>query len=134
METNKLTWEFLKHFNFKNPLPNFRSKATLDKYKTFKNNTKNVSKFIYEKYLKNKPYCIEKNDFPYVSESNMEHYILWINNSFSQNISKVFLENIIKNKMQELGFNEYIFFENHESVKTIHDILHYQIFFRKISM
>lgn len=32
--------------------------------------------------------------------------------------------------MLELGFNEYIFFENHESVKTIHDII--KFFLEKI--
>lgn len=127
-----ITWEFLQSFDFeKKALPNFRSQETLDKYQTFKKNTKNVAEYIYAKYFKNKNFCIEKNDFPYITESNIEHYVLWIHKSFEKNVSKSFLENIIYQKMKDLHFDEYICFENHSSVKTIPDILHYQIFFRK---
>ena len=129
---NILTWKFLQSFDFeKNALPNFRSQQTLDNYQIFKKNTKNVSEYINEKYLKNKNFCIEKNDFPYITESNVEHYVIWINKSFEIYISKSFLQNTIYQKMKDLHFHEYIYFENHSSVKTIPDILHYQIFFRK---
>ena len=39
--------------------------------------------------------------------------------------------NIIIDKMNELGYNEYFCFENHKNAKSVLGITHYQIFFRK---
>lgn len=130
---NILTWKYLLEFNYSQPLPNFRSKQVLQNYNDFKNKNKNknITKYIYKKYLKNKQYLIIENDFPYLTESNVFHYVLWINKSYEPFISKPILEKIIIEKMNELQFDEYIYFENHSSVKTIHDIKHYQIFFKK---
>jgi len=130
---NILTWSLLKSWNYKKPFPNFRTDETLQKYQQFKNNNVDIPSYIQQKYLKNKNYTIEKNAFPYHTEKNVEHYVLWINKNFEKHISisKTFLENIIKEKMILLEYNEYIYFENHVSVKTIPQILHYQIFFKK---
>lgn len=126
---NRLSWNFLLDFDFSNPFPNFRSEYTLYLYKDFKEKNKNMSKFINEKYLKNKNYSIEKNDFPYLTEENLHHYVLWINKSFEKNVNKILITKILKNKMKELNFIDFIYFENHYSIKTIPDILHYQVFF-----
>lgn len=135
MNTNKiLTWHYLLHFDYSKPLPNFRSKEILDKYNDLKIKENDIPKYIYNKYLINKKYNLVKNDFPYLTDNNVEHYVLWINQSYEKIITKEEIKNIIINKMKELQYDEYIFYENHESVKTIHEIKHYQIFFRKINI
>lgn len=131
---NILTWNFLQSWNYTKPLPNFRTDEILEKYKEFKNKNIDISLYIKNKYLKNCSFSIEKNTFPYNTEKNVEHYVLWIHDNFEKNISSFFLENVIKEKMVLLQFDEYIYFENHISVKTIPDILHYQIFFRRFNM
>lgn len=126
-----LTWNFLINFDFDKPLPNFRSEKTLLEYTKFKGKNYDINNYIYSKYLENTNYSLQENDFPYETESNMKHYVLWINKSFEKNISQNLLKCIIKQKMIELNFDDFLFFENHTSIKTIPGILHYQVFFKK---
>ena len=126
-----LTWKFLLQFDFSKPLPNQRSSETIQKYNNFKKLNKDICSYIKNKYLNNCDYCIIKNDFPYDTEKDVKHYILWIKDSFLENINKRDIEDLIQKKMLELEYSNYIYFENHISVQTVPDIKHFQIFYKK---
>ena len=130
-----LTWDFLLNFDFNNDLPEQRTKDTLNEYinwKTYlKNNHIDISDVIYKNYLTNKIYSLEKNKFPYSTEDNVFHYVLWINDSYKKDITNKKIMEIILQKMYEINCSGYICFENTSNCKSIKNILHYQVFFRK---
>lgn len=130
-----LTWNFLLEFDYSKDLPEQRTEETLNEYKLWKlnleKNNEIISDVIYKKYLKNKSYHIEKNSFPYLTEKNVFHYVLWINDSYKKNITNKKIMNIVIKKMKEINCSGYICFENTSNCKSIKEILHYQVFYRK---
>ena len=131
-----VTFEFLENWNFNKELPNeVRTKETIEKYNKFKQKIKkeniSIGEFIKNKYLTDKLYSFDINTFPYNIENNMKHYVLCISPIFKSKVSDKILCRIITDKMEELGYNEYFCFENHTNVKSVLEILHYQVFFRK---
>ena len=131
-----VTLEFLEKWDFSIGLPKeVRTKETIEKYNKFKEKikTENISigEFIKNKYLTDKLYSFNPNTFPYIIENNMLHYVLWISPLFKKKINDKIICKLIMDKMRELGYNEYFCFENHITSKSVLDILHYQVFFRK---
>ena len=128
-----LTWDFLLNFDYSKDLPEQRTKETLNEYIHWKINQKNINinDYIYEKYLINNDYSIQKNRFPYETDKNILHYVLWINDNYKKNITNKKIMEIILQKMNEINYSGYICFENTSNCKSIKHILHYQVFFRK---
>lgn len=130
-----LTWNFLLEFDYSKDLPEQRNEETLNEYKLWKlnleKNNEVISDVIYKKYLKNTSYHIEKNSFPYLTEKNVFHYVLWINDSYKKNITNKKIMDIVIKKMKEINCSGYICFENTSNCKSIKEILHYQVFYRK---
>jgi len=131
-----ITFDFLENWNFEIELPEeVRTYDIIDKYKKhkeyIKKNNINQNQYIINKYLSDKKYSINKNEYAYNIDKNMAHYVLWIHPNYINKINDLEVCNIITNKMKELGFNEYFCFENHIKAKSILGVLHYQVFFRK---
>ena len=97
-----LNESILKQFTFSSPptiqLP--RSKKVQEAYNNYKSSPsynfedfkQNIKKKLTENY-----YFIQKNDFPYMTEKNIEHLIIWTNNldSTIQFINRNFKENLV---------------------------------------
>ena len=131
-----VTFDFLETWNFDKELPaEVRTKETIEKYKIFKLklNESNISieDHIKNKYIGDKLYSFDLNAFPYNVDENMVHYVLWINPFYRNKITDKLLCELLVNKMIELGYDEYFCFENHIKAKSVSDILHYQVFFKK---
>jgi hypothetical protein len=131
-----VTFDFLEKWNFSIELPGeVRTKETIEKYNKFKEKIKSenisIGEFIKNKYLTDKLYSFNLNTYPYNIENNMQHYVLWISPLFKKKINDKMICKLITDKMEELGYNEYFCFENHIKAKSILEILHYQVFFRK---
>ena len=130
-----LTWDFLLNFDYNNDLPEQRTEETLKKYINFKNDLKNnnidISDVIYKNYLKDKIFSIEKNRFPYSTEENVFHYVLWINDNFKKDITNKKIMEVVLEKMKQINCSGYICFENTLNCKSIKNILHFQVFFKK---
>ena len=131
-----VTFEFLENWNFEIELPeDVRTYDVIEKYKKhkeyIKKNNINQNNYIINKFLSDKKYSIDKNEYPYNIDKNMAHYVLWIHPNYINKINDLEICNIITNKMKELNFNEYFCFENHIKAKSILGVLHYQVFFRK---
>ena len=131
-----ITWEFLMNYDYNIPLKeDVRSEHTINDYdiwkKYIKDNNLNINNYLHKKYLSDCNYCIEKNRFPYNVEENIFHYVLWINKNYEYKLNNKKILDIITLKMNELNYSGYICFENHELSKSVDDILHYQIFFRR---
>ncbi len=131
-----ITIEFLEQWDFTKELPlSVRSEETIFKYNKFKKylikEHISIEDYVMNKFLKNKKYSIDENNFPYKITDNMKHYVLWINPNYFKEISDKQLSEIILTKMNELGYNEYFCFENHIGSKSVLGIPHFQVFFRK---
>lgn len=124
---------FLETYNYEIPLKDYTRTDYVNKtYAEFKKNLNiPINDYIIENYLKDINYNICPNKFPYNTPQNMAHYILWINPKYENKITDKKVCEIIYNKMNELGYNEYFCFENHVNAKSVKGVLHYQIFFSK---
>ena len=116
-----LTWDFLLNYDNSIPLPEtVRTMDTILKYNKWKetiiNNGYEINDYLYNKYLLDKPYCIEENPFRYNVDINIFHYVLWIDNSYKDTLIDSQIINIISLKMIELKCKEYVYFENHISL------------------
>jgi predicted transport protein len=130
-----ITFELLDNWNYNNLLPiDVRTDACYLKYLKFKNDLKvndiKLKDYLLDKYLNNKMYDLVPNDFPYAVDKDMAHFVLWVHPDYENKLTDLDIIQIIKNKMEEHKFNEYYCFENDVRVKTVLDILHYQVFFR----
>ena len=131
-----ITFDFLEQWNFQKLLPNnVRSDKVNLQYVKFKkdlsNKKKSIDNYIFETILQSKKYSINKNNFPYNIPNNMLHYVLWINPLYFNKISDKEICEIIIEKMKELNYNEYFCFENQKGCKSVLEIPHYQVFYRK---
>ena len=131
-----ITWDFLMNHDYNIPLKDdTRSDDIINKYniwkKYIKDNNYDVSDYLHKKYLSDCDYCIIKNEFSYNVTNNIYHYVLWINKDYKLKLTNKKILNIITSKMNEIGCSGYICFENHSLVKSVDNILHYQVFFRR---
>jgi hypothetical protein len=129
-----VTWNFLKQYNREVPLP--EDVRTLETINTYKNEFKIKSnedklQLLYKFYLKD-DLNLHKNKYPYNLDNGIEHYVLWIHPNYENKCStkdiKIFIENFLKDNQ----FSDYIYFENNNLSKSILNIKHYQVFFKKI--
>ena len=128
--------DFLENWNFNILLPSdVRSKKNRSAYQTFKKELKekniSIDKYVLDKYLNSKIYSLNLNKFPYNIPNNMLHYVLWIHPHYFKKCTNKLICEIIVKKMKELNYNEYFCFENQKGCKSVLNISHYQVFYRR---
>jgi hypothetical protein len=107
-----LSWEFLQDYK-KHP---YKYTGLPRKYSIdFKNN---------------RPYILIENKFPYNVSNEIKHMILFINPNNKEYTDFKVIENIIKINCYNLGYNDYLFFEQPIDRRSITSITHHQIFYR----
>ena len=136
-----INMDFLESWNYTKPLPiEVRTEDVINNYNIFKNELKlnniKIEDYILHKFLKSndasqpyKNYTLELNTFPYNTPKNMKHYVLWVHPNYRDTITNKEINDIIIQKMNQLGYNEYFCFENNIACKSVLGLLHYQVFF-----
>lgn len=139
MATNvKLTWDFLRQFNFRDP-PKIclgRSSEVMEKYEEHKKELKDngiiIDDYINNKYFRDNThkFCLDKNIFPYYCDSNIEHYVMWIR--CGEKISENNFKEFICNKLFDGDFCEMkqkcIYFQNITALQSIKGVNHLHVF------
>jgi len=108
-----------------------RKDEITSKYKSHKEkfqNDEQLQTYILSTYLNEgkKQWAIVKNDFPYNVDSNITHFLLWINPN--NLLTKDKIDIIVKDFAKD---NEVVYFQNHVSMQSIKSIPHYHIFIAK---
>jgi len=139
-----ITWNFIKKFNKKPPLFNLpRDNKINESYINHINECNHkygsISNYIYKKHFSNKSkkYTIVKNNFPYITESNIKHLLIWFNPNYYNhdlnfNKEDTLINSIIhehnSNCCIEDKINNYIYFENYASNKSVLGVKHIHLF------
>ena len=142
MSNSKLSWDQLKKFHC--CPPTFKLKRQSHVELNYLKHTQDLKKkkcllknHIYETQFSNKNntrYSLSLNPFPYYIDDTITHYVLWIHPSFNSyfpyNIPSIFIDNIIQTYFtdQKKNIQDYIYFENLDSNKSIPEIRHLHIF------
>ena len=129
-----ISWDTLKQFSVVNP-PNerlYRTEETEKKYTRHRENVKenygSVAKYLIHKMF-SKEACDKRmvfieNTFPYNTEPNIKHMLVWINPTYSENAKEV------NSFIKENTSNPFIYFKNNKQNKTILEIEHYHVFIK----
>ena len=129
-----ISWEQLTTFNIYSP-PKFqlpRYHKIQDKYDKFKlecttNNIVIKDYLINKLFNNNEKFKFVPNEFEYYLESNINHYIFWINPNYNYEFNNTIVENIVK---KILNKKKFIIFKNNDNNKSIPEIIHYHVFFK----
>lgn len=143
----KLDWKFLKQFNFDRP-PKIvlgRSSIVNEKYNRHNKELKeldiSIEDYINTKYFKdyNIRFYLDKNKFPYYCESNIDHYVIWINGSSIYNLDKIdegIYRDFICYKLFDGNYEKMIhnciYFENIKELRSIKGVSHLHVFIRNV--
>ena len=106
-----------------------RSEETTLKYEKFRQDIPNIYDYLYSHlFSKGEILVFKKNDFPYKFDSNILHYIIWINPSIKK-INKKKIINFLTKKLSELDQSilDYILFKNNIVNKSVESIEHYHV-------
>lgn len=127
-------WNFLKKsINCEDNLVKFsRSEETTLKYEKFRKNISNINDHLISKLFSNGDLLVfKKNDFPYKFDTNIIHYLIWINPNFKK-INKKKIINFLSKKLLELDESvlDYILFKNNIVNKSVECIEHYHVLIR----
>ena len=129
------TWNVISQFSNTNPPRHTikRSKDSDSKYKKLKlelvERNISIGNYIKEKlFSDNSEYALVKNDFPYMLDKNVLHYVFWINPKFNEKYNDNTVEKILKNSIDF----EFIYFKNIIANKSVLDVEHYQVFIHAI--
>ena len=129
-----MNWDDVKKFHRKPPeirLP--RTVETIEKYEANMKIIKakqTISEYLMNKYFSSgNKIVFGKNDYPYFTEPNVYHFLLWIHPSMK--VKECMVSQLIDSHMPEtLNAKEYIYFENLGNNKSIPDIRHFHVFIR----
>jgi hypothetical protein len=125
------TWKCLQKYHKQleaTPLNIIREPSVDFAFDLHQNLHGNMTHFIQKKYLKKNPYALVKNDFPYFTEQNISHHILWFRD-FDVTIDKV---DEILNSSEILFQRDFIYWRNARILQTVRGINHFQIFSKRI--
>lgn len=147
VSNTKLSWDFLKQFNFNRP-PKIilgRNLRVMDKYNHFKNELNQlgikIEDYINIKYFNdfNVRFYLDKNRFPYYCCKDITHYVIWINNlniKNSENIEESIYRDFICSKIFKGDYDKMnqncIYFENYKDLRSIKGVRHLHVFIRNI--
>jgi len=129
-----MNWICLQQFHLNpplGPLPredtivcNYQKDMALIKKRT------TIVEYLLNKYLSGpQPFVLVPNDYPYHCNKDILHYLLWVHPSFKVH-SDTEVKCVISLKLHELDMKhqDFIFFENYASNKSIPEITHYHVF------
>lgn len=132
-----LSWDKLLELH-KNP-PNIRImrndniQLEYDKFiKYIKDNNININDYIYRKFLNDKKVNFTPNTFPYDIDHNCNHYIIWFDTIYFEELLKKNAQDEIINYIVRTKFinNNYIYFENLNHNKSVLNVKHFHIFIK----
>ena len=129
------TWNDLLKFHKNPPSGSIgRGKEVQEKYNMNHNSNNKLSKKLFPNSNDQiKLYKYMKNDYPYDVGKGIEHNLLWFNPRISPNWlytrNKVVKEILDK----ENDKKEYIYFQNKPNNSSVKDIIHYQVFVKKMN-
>jgi hypothetical protein len=119
-----------------------RSSEVEAKYKIHLNNLEKVNISNKEHIINNvmckKPVAVAENAFPYYISDDIKHYCIWWNNcgkiKYNDPLFELYVSDLLENyfgfKMKAL--DNYIYFENITSNKSIPEIDHIHVFLRNL--
>ena len=127
-------WTFLKEsINSEDNLVKFsRSEETTLKYEKFRKNISNINDYLNSNLFSNGELLVfKKNDFPYKFDTNIIHYLIWIN-PIIKKINKKKIISFLSKKILELNESvlDYILFRNNIVNKSVEFIEHYHVLIR----
>lgn len=142
MSSDKLLWNDLKKFHCFPPTFQLKRQPHVEfNYSKHKQDLKKIQcslkNHIFKTQFSNKNNCkysLSRNPFPYHIDNNILHFILWIHPSFNSyfpyNVPSIFIDNIIQTYFtdQKKDIQEFIYFENLDSNKSIPEIRHLHVF------
>ena len=102
-----------------------RTREVESKYRGFLKVVPNVNKYIFEKYLIDKNYALVPNRFPYHTDKNVLHYILWFRPEF-----KIIPQEIQSTVHRLFPGKRYVAFINHPEVQSVPKVPHYHVFIK----
>ena len=135
-----IPWTYMKQFNFTNPPKKLlgRKKSVEEKYTKDSLIIKKkggTTKYLTERFLSNgNDYCMTHNNYPYYTEDDVVHYVIWFvgstferyNNPFT--IEKIIDDYKIENNISEES--EYVYYQNIEALRSIPSIPHLHVFIK----
>mgnify|MGYP001189693280 CR=1 FL=1 len=125
-----ITWSELSFYNFNNPPTKQirRSPQTQNKYDIHKKNLKiNQSEHIKKNILKENDFAYTQNSFPYETEKNIKHDIIWS----KRDLSEADIREIIIKHNQNMDIEkDCVYFINIKSNQSIPDITHAHVFIK----
>ena len=125
-----ISWNYLSQFNEKNPPQEtlYRKKEVQDNYETFRGSLDiTIADYLHSTLFGDQEsleYNLRLNDFPYNTEDNITHYILWINPK-SDKKNTLPVKSIIKLKLK---VKNVVYFMNVPKNRSVMEIPHYHIF------
>lgn len=129
-----MTWDIVKKFH-RNP-PEIKLPRTVETIERYETNMKiikakqTISEYLMDKYFSTGDKIVfNRNDYPYFTEPNIYHFLLWIHPSMKVKDCMI-SELIDSHKPETLDVKEYIYFENLGNNKSIQDIRHFHVFIR----
>lgn len=133
-DVQSMNWETVKKFHLNPPsiqLP--REDTVVKRYKdnmTVIKMTHTISEYLMKKYFSSRnKIVLTANDYPYFTTTNILHYLLWIHPSL--HIENSIIRELIKDRIPtSLNCQEFIYFENIGTNKSIQDIRHFHVFIK----
>lgn len=116
---NMLTWEDLKKYDGTQVqgVVFQREESVMAKYHEYKSNVSNINLHILQEVLKDKPYILVKNKYPYLVERGIIHCVFWM-----QPDKKIPLSTV------KQMYPHAIIFENPPGAQSVQGVPHYQVF------
>ena len=104
-----------------------------DRYLAKFKKTKDLERYLLNKYLDNRLYILTQNKFPYNIDKTIKHYILWINPLVKKKriYNKKFIKSILNSKIDKKKY-KFIYYINQKKYRSIKNIPHYHVFITKI--
>lgn len=128
-----LTWKQLQKFNHNTSEDTIAREPSISKkYREYRGTIKDINQHIMENMFPNsEPYCLTDNMFPYWTESNVQHDILWVNPEVVD-MKLIMNKNWIDERLKELLPNkQLVVFMNLPNNQTVRMVPHYHVFYKK---
>jgi hypothetical protein len=122
------SWEKYQSVNNTITHIRFERSAEVNNYMA-NNRNPNFIKNILE-HLKTKRYHIQLNDFRYDADNDVDHYIIWFNDTLSFDEARDYVNCHFKH---DINVAEIVIFCNIEENKSIKFINHYHVMIRRIN-
>ena len=113
-----MDWNYIKKFHLNPPIERLYRRqdvqADYDKHKLSENNLRA------KLFKRGEVWVMTKNNFPYYFIDDTQHYVIW----FRDNINYKLIEFLLRD------YDDIVYFENHQNIKSIRSIPHVHIFLK----